>query len=285
MTLRTVFSERASRRPTDTLSSPQIPTASHWHDVRVFVQGLGNVIGSNLEPVIIIAVRFSNTSADTARFFTRRTESYARFIRVVLYPQGIRGYFLQVPFLRSGLCVLDAGCGTGAVTLALRRALISRGLFPGRLHGFDLTPAMLERFKRQLHAEKITDVQTAEADVLRLETLPGSWNSYDLIVSASMLEYVPTDRLVDALAGLRRLLSEEGRFVLFITRRNWLTRLLIGRWWQGHLYDSAELRESFRLAGFTRVVFGTFPFRFRHLAHWGYIIEARGTPPSDQPVR
>lgn len=226
-----------------------------------------------------------NTTADTVRFFTRRTESYARFIRLVLYHQGIRNYFMQLPFLRSGLRVLDAGCGTGAVTLALRQALISRGLSPGRLHGFDLTPAMLERFKQQLQAKKITDVQTAEADVLRLEALPESWNSYDLIVSASMLEYVPPDRFVDALTGLRWLLSKEGRFVLFITKRNWLMRPLIGRWWRGHLYDAAELRESFRLAGFTSVVFGTFSFRFRHLARWGYIVEASGTPCSDQPVR
>lgn len=226
-----------------------------------------------------------NTTADTVRFFTPRAESYAHFIRLVLYSQGIRDYFLQLPFLGSGLRVLDAGCGTGAVTLALREALISRGLSPGHLHGFDLTPAMLESFKQRLHAEKITDVQTAVADVLRLEALPESWNGYDLIVSASMLEYVPSDRLVDALSGLRRLLNENGRFVLFITKRNWLMRLLIGRWWQAHLYDAAELRESFGLAGFTSVVFGTFPFRFRHLAHWGYIIEARGTPPSDQPVR
>ena len=226
-----------------------------------------------------------NTRSDTVRFFTRKTESYARFIRLVLYPQGIRGYFLHVSFLHSDLRVLDAGCGTGAVTLALRRALISRGLSPGCLHAFDLTPAMLEHFKQRLQAENITDVQTAEADVLRLEALPESWNGYDLIVSASMLEYIPPERFVEALSGLRRLLSEEGRFVLFITKRNWVTRLLIARWWQGHLYDAATLRESFRLAGFKSVVFGTFPFRFRHLAHWGYIIEARGTPPSDRPLR
>ena len=211
---------------------------------------------------------------DAVDLFNRRADSYARFIRLVLYRQGIRSYFLRSPLLRSGLRVLDAGCGTGAITLALREALVRRGLSASLLHGFDLTPTMLSRFNDQMRTKGITGVETTQADVLQLDGLPESWRDYDLVVSGSMLEYVPRDRLADALAGLRGLLAPGGVFVLFISRRNWLTRPVIGRWWQGNLYDESELTESSRLAGFESLSFGSVPITAHYLSWWGHILEA-----------
>jgi hypothetical protein len=89
-----------------------------------------------------------------------------------------------------------------------------------------------------------------------------------------MLEYVPRDRFVDALRGLRGLLNRDGRFVLFITKRNLLMRPLIGRWWDSHLYTAPELEEAFRRAGFAAAVFRSFPGRYSYLATWGHIVEA-----------
>jgi SAM-dependent methyltransferase len=214
-------------------------------------------------------------SANPVRLFSERSRSYVRFIRFVRYPEGIRAYFFRSSLLRSGVCALDAGCGTGVVTLALRDALLRRGLAPGRIQAFDLTPTMLEHFRETLARRRIEGIELAEANVLELSRLPASWSHYDLVVSASMLEYLPRDRLDTALSGLRSLLKEGGALVLFITRRNWLTRPLIGRWWQSNLYEKSELEQAFREAGFASVAFRHFPSRFRYLGLWGYIIEAR----------
>jgi cyclopropane fatty-acyl-phospholipid synthase-like methyltransferase len=114
-----------------------------------------------------------------------------------------------------------------------------------------------------------------QANVLELERLPSSWGNYDLIVSASMLEYVDCDRFIAALSGLRALLNENGTFVLFITRKNWVMQQLTGRWWQSTIYSAVELQGSFLRTGFSPIQFRTFPSAFSHLDLWGFIIEAQ----------
>ena len=132
--------------------------------------------------------------------------------------------------------------------------------------------AFARRFS--VRRSRIEGIETAQANVLELHGLPNGWGQYDLIVSASMLEYVPRERFPDALRGLHGRLREEGRFVLFMTRRNWLTRPMIGKWWQANLYSADELREAFRQAGFSSCSFRSFPPAARHLGVWGYVIEA-----------
>jgi ubiquinone/menaquinone biosynthesis C-methylase UbiE len=211
-------------------------------------------------------------ASDPLGMFTRRSGSYDLFIGLVRYRQGLRAYFRHSPLLRPGLRILDAGCGTGALTLAVHDAFISRGLTPGQIQAFDLTPAMLERLRAKLVG--VNDVELTQANVLHLDTLPAGWSNYDLVVTASMLEYVPRDRFTDALAGLRALLCPDGRFVLFITKRNWLMRPLIGKWWDSNLYTASELTESLGRAGFRDIRFGAFPLWYRYLAPWGHIVEA-----------
>lgn len=221
-----------------------------------------------------MAVEADPPPGGALRMYSERSGSYVRFVRLAGYPEGLRAYFRDSPVLRSGLRVLDAGCGTGIVTLALRQALLDRRFTPGSMHAFDLTPAMLDRFRATLESGGITGIDLARADVLDLRRLPPGWSGYDLVVTAAMLEHLPPARVSEALAGLRFLLRDGGRLVLFITRRNWLTRLLIGQWWQAQLYRADELMGVFREAGFACFRFGRFPRRFRHLALWGHIVEA-----------
>jgi cyclopropane fatty-acyl-phospholipid synthase-like methyltransferase len=134
-------------------------------------------------------------TSDPIQLFTRQHATYERFIHLVRYPHGIRSFFLESPLLKSGLRVLDAGCGTGVITIALHDAMVRRSMPVESLHAFDLTPAMLEHFDSKLRARGGPVVEVRQASVLKPETLPEDWRGYDLIVSASMLEYVPTGRV------------------------------------------------------------------------------------------
>jgi ubiquinone/menaquinone biosynthesis C-methylase UbiE len=140
-----------------------------------------------------------SVTADPRRLFTERPDRYARFIRAMRYPQGLRAFWVASPLLRPGLRVLDAGCGTGALTLALWDAAARRRIDLGALDGFDLTPAMLDRLRITAARRDLDHIRLTQANVLQLAALPASWRDYDLVVSAAMLEYVPRARFPDAL--------------------------------------------------------------------------------------
>ncbi|RLQ20697.1 methyltransferase domain-containing protein [Seongchinamella sediminis] len=214
-------------------------------------------------------------SAEKAiQLYTSRSRSYLRFVNAFAYARGLRAYWEKSVHLKSGLAVLDAGCGTGIASMALRQAMVGRGLKPGTIKCFDITPQMLTIFREKVDNEAIEGVEIVQADVLHLDSLPVDWKDFDLIISAAMMEYLPSEQLVDALSGLRSRLSETGRMVLFITRKNWLMKLLITRWWHANYYHKSELFDCFSRAGFSEITFGSFPFPYKHLALWGHVVEA-----------
>src|SRR5262249_19614360 len=122
---------------------------------------------------------------------------------------------------------------------------------------------MLARFRAELDSRGISQVRLKQGDVLALDQqLPSSWSNYDLIVSASMLEYVARPELSKALSALGARLAGHGTLLVVITRRNWITKVLIEWWWQAARYSRRELRGAFAAAGFRDLVFSRFPFRY-----------------------
>lgn len=207
--------------------------------------------------------------------YTRGIDRYSSFISAFQSPQGIRALLLRSNLLRPGLRVLDAGCGFGVITFALLEALGQKNLEYKSIDAFDLTPAMLGRFQNTLQARGITRVELRQADVLALETLPASWTNYDLILSASMLEYLPKHELPRALAGLRARMAPDGHILVLITRKTPETKLLIEWWWHAARYTKNELLQAFQEAGLQDTVFLRFPLRYTWLNRATYAVEAR----------
>jgi 2-polyprenyl-3-methyl-5-hydroxy-6-metoxy-1,4-benzoquinol methylase len=197
------------------------------------------------------------------KLYTERLTTYRRFISFFRSRDALRTLFESARLLCPNLRILDAGAGFGTATFALLDALHRLGIEPKTIDGFDLTPAMLARFQAELDSRGITQVRLKQANVLELDQqMPLSWNSYDLIVSASMLEYVRRHDLSKALSALRARLAPHGTLLVVITRKNWITKILIEGWWQAARYSRLELRETFTAAGFRDLVFSRFPFRY-----------------------
>jgi len=208
------------------------------------------------------------------KLYTTRIGQYGSFIAAFRSPQGVQALLRRSHLLRAGLRVLDAGCGFGMVTFALLEVLRERNLDYAAIDAFDLTPAMIEQFHSEIEGRSVTRVQLQQADVLALETLPPSWTNYDLIISASMLEYLPRQDLPRALAGLRARLTAGGHILVVITRKTPETKVLIEWLWHAERYTENELLGAFNEAGFRTPVLRRFPWPYFWLNRANYIVEA-----------
>src|SRR5215470_3889504 len=217
------------------------------------------------------------------KLYTEKLNAYRTFISFFRSREAIRALLESSGLLRPELRVLDAGAGFGTATFALLDALRHRRLEPKAIEAFDLTPAMLARFQAELDSRGVTQVRLKQANVLQLDQqLPSSRSNYDLIVSTSMLEYVARPHLSQALSALRARLAQHGTLLVVITRRNWITRVLIEWWWQAARYSREKLREAFATAGFRNLLFSKFPFRYRWQSLSNHVVMAtRGETAQD----
>src|SRR5579875_438401 len=206
--------------------------------------------------------------------YTRSIDHSSYFIAAFQSSQGVRALLQSSHLLRAGLRVLDAGCGFGMATFALLEALRQKNLDYEAIDAFDLTPAMLKRFQTELDTRGVTRVRLKQADVLALDTFPLSWANYDLVISASMLEYLPKQDLARALAALRARLASDGNLLVIITRKTPETKVFIEWLWHAERYTKNELLRAFAESGFRSPVFRRFPWRYFWLNRANYVVEA-----------
>lgn len=212
--------------------------------------------------------------------YTERLSAYRAFISFFRSRDAIRALLERSGLLRPKLRVLDAGVGFGTATFALLDALRAKEMDAQAIDAFDLTPAMLDQFQAELDSRGISLVRHRQANVLQLEQrLSLTWSDYDLIISASMLEYVPKQSLPHALSALSARLAQGGSLLVVITRKNFATKILIEWCWHAARYSHKELREAFASAGLGDLTFTRFPFRYfwQSLSNHVVIAKRRGT--------
>jgi SAM-dependent methyltransferase len=135
---------------------------------------------------------------------------------------------------RSGLVVLDAGCGTGGTTARLTRY--------GRVVGVDLAWEALQPAR-----DRGLDGRLARGDVQRL---PFRDASFDAATSFEVVYHLGVASDAAALAELRRVLKPAGLLLLRVPAHDWLRgahdRLVHTR----HRYSPGEVRTKLGQAGF-----------------------------------
>jgi ubiquinone/menaquinone biosynthesis C-methylase UbiE len=193
-----------------------------------------------------------SNNTQVQKLYAKRADFYERiFINFLGWGKELETFFSKSDYIHANCKVLDAGCGTGIVTKTLFQIAKKKDLNDVQFHAFDITQNMLEVFQQWITKEEAVNIKVQKADVLEIENLPSYWKGYELIVASTMLEYLPKPKVEDALTNLKRLLQSGGTLLIFITKRNLVTRWLAKKWWKTNLYRGQEIRDLLYTAGFS----------------------------------
>ncbi|HEX8723502.1 MAG TPA: class I SAM-dependent methyltransferase [Pyrinomonadaceae bacterium] len=153
--------------------------------------------------------------------YDRFTNLYDLMFRVNGYGRSLERYLRENPLpLPTGARVLDAGCGTGLLTLALLRAHRRQAA----VASIDLSLRSLQTARRAAEKQEGRAARRraafAQANAL---ALPFADETFDLVMTSGVLEYLP---LGDGLGELSRVLAPGGLLFFVPVRPSPATRLL-----------------------------------------------------------
>ena len=152
------------------------------------------------------ALTATKTEAPAGSYYDRIARIYDLTFKLNGYGRSLDQYFENHPLpVSRGAKILDAGCGTGLLTLALLRAV----RFPVSITALDLSSTSVAAARKSLYysSGRKRDVTFTQGNLL---SLPFADESLDLVVTAGALEYVP---LADGLNELARVIRPGGHLL------------------------------------------------------------------------
>ncbi len=148
----------------------------------------------------------------TKNFYDQIADVHNLSFKVNGYRQSLEKYLVNKNLaLPEHFRALDAGCGTGMMTSALYRS----GLRPQQTIALDLSGKSLEIARKEFIDDKKVvhnSVRYVQGNIL---SLPFEDNSFDLILTCGVLEYVPLDA---GFTEIQRVLKPAG-YVVFVPIR------------------------------------------------------------------
>lgn len=148
----------------------------------------------------------TKTEARAGSFYDKIWRIYDLTFKLNGYGRSLDQYFAaHPPPITRGARILDAGCGTGLLTLALQRAI----KFPVSITSLDLSASSVLATRKAVAQSKgrRRDVNYMQGNVL---SLPFADDSFDYVVTSGALEYMP---LEDGLSELARVIAPHGHLL------------------------------------------------------------------------
>lgn len=161
----------------------------------------------------------TKTQARAGSFYDRIERFYDLTFKLNGYGRSLDRYMEAHPLpVFENARILDAGCGTGTLTLALLRTL----RVPVKLTAIDLSASSMATARKYVNKNnpQQQEVRFAQGNVL---ALPFPDDAFDLVVTSGVLEYVP---LEDGFTEMARVISPGGYFLHLPMRPTAVTTLL-----------------------------------------------------------
>ena len=156
----------------------------------------------------------------TQKFYDRIADVHNLMMKINGYRDSVAKYLSSLNLdINSDSNVLDAGCGTGLVTLAFHSA----GYRPGKICSLDLSFKSLEVAKEQFEEDEIVTVRNAKPIQGNLLSMPFGDSTFDLVLTCGALEYVPLNQ---GIAELARVMKKGGYLVLIPIRPSFIGSVL-----------------------------------------------------------
>ena len=157
--------------------------------------------------------------------------------KVNRYGRSIENYLRAHPLpLPPDARILDAGCGTGLLTLSLLRVLER----PALITALDLSASSLVAAKQAINetvSNKQCPVEFTQANVL---ALPFADGSFDLVATSGALEYVPLKAGMQELARVVR----PGGYLIHLPVRPSLTTTVLEWMFRFKAHSPHEVSET-----------------------------------------
>lgn len=131
---------------------------------------------------------------------------YDLFGRVISFgrDKATREKLIELAAPVPGENVLDVGCGTGTLAIAIKPRVGA-----GEVHGIDASPEMIEVAKEK----SAKDGADIDFELALIEAIPFPDASFDLVTSSLMLHHLPDDLKAKGFLEIRRVLKPGGRFM------------------------------------------------------------------------
>ena len=114
------------------------------------------------------------------------------------------GKLIERSGIKSGMTVIDLGCGSGAFTTFVARVVGE----PGRVYAVDIQAAMLQQLEGKLSKPENQDIRNIELKEASAYELPFADDSIDLVYMVTVLMEIPDRRR--ALREISRVLKPGG---------------------------------------------------------------------------
>jgi ubiquinone/menaquinone biosynthesis C-methylase UbiE len=157
---------------------------------------------------------------ETQSFYDRIADVHNLMMKVNGYRDSVAKYLRSLDLeLNSESLVLDAGSGTGIVTLGFYEA----GFQPKKTVALDLSINSLEIAREQFEKDEKTDAENICAVQGNILKLPFADETFDLILTCGVLEYVS---LEEGLEEFARVLKTGAKLILIPVKPSFVGSVL-----------------------------------------------------------